>query len=158
MINYDKINDDFNLLTQEEQQKVRDIIKTVVDNFNHQIKFLPEDVKLMEFTNKVFDAYLFVFVNVLCDMAKFENKKTANLVMYMTLLEIFDEPRVLKFDYSCFYEEKEFKSMPIFIKSTLKPDYALKFDTSMLVYIERYMEQTTGKVTRFKRECNTLKI
>ncbi|OPZ77928.1 MAG: hypothetical protein BWY78_00811 [Alphaproteobacteria bacterium ADurb.Bin438] len=149
MINMDKINADFKALNEDEQQKVKNIIKTVLDNFNHQAKFLPEDVKLMEFTNKVFDAYLFVFVNVLSDIANFQNKQTASLVLYMTLLEIFEEERILKFDYSPLYEEKEFQTMPHFIKTFLKSEIMGKFDTSMLVYIERYIEQTTGKATRF---------
>lgn len=142
--------------TQEEFEhldtKTKTSITKEIDELTYivglQLKLLPDYVLAMDYTQQAVDAFIFYYTSTVI-RPKFSNEKTSYMIMLLTLKKLFNDnvERIAKFSPSAIVKNQEFMPMPQLIGMMAK--FPPQQRTALLVFIEKYMEKTTGKKTRF---------
>jgi len=146
MLGIEKANYELNKLPPSEkaifEKHVNDLVSIVINN----TKYLPLDVLKQEYSQKAINAFIWYYA----EKNFFRNFEGEKKFMVLALvLERLEKSNILKikdFNFRIFNDER-FKTMPILM--TMFNGLPPSQNTTILTFIEKYMEQKTGKRVRY---------
>lgn len=143
-----KTQEEFDHLDVKTKSAITKEIDELAYIVDFQVKLLPGYVLAMDYTQQAIDAFIFYYTSTII-RPKFSDEQTSFMIMLLTLKKLFNNnvERIAKFSPSAIVKNQEFIPMPQLIGMMAK--FPPQQRTALLVFIEKYMEKTTGKKTRF---------
>ena len=124
------------------EKYIDDLVYVVTNN----TKYLPLDVLKLEYSQKTINAFIWYYAEDKIFNNFKDDKKFMILALALEKLEKANILEIKNFNFRIFHDER-FKTMPKLMN--MLNSFPLSQNTTILVFIEKYMEAKTGKKVRY---------
>lgn len=142
-------NDTFQKLSLSEKRVASKYIDSLIFIIKNNVKYLPQNVLNMEYSQKVISAFIWYYA-VVHFFDKFSQEHS--FMLLTIVLEKLDKAEIFKiedFDLNIYKDSRWSRTMPVFIEAANK--IPLVENIIILIYIEQYMESITGTKIKYIR-------